>query len=222
VTTAPADHPADRPARRLVLLRHGRTHWNHVRRAQGHADVPLDDVGRAQAGAVAPLLAALRPARIWSSDLPRARQTAEAVAAVCGLPVEEDRRLREFAVGERQGLTWAEAVERFPWIADGVGLGEQLAGVPGAETDADVTARIVPAVQEMAAVLHPGEAGVLVSHGAAIKLALVGLLGWGTDAARSLAVLGNCQWATVLLQDGRGAKLVDYGVGDFATREGIG
>jgi hypothetical protein len=40
-------HPHDRPARRLVLLRHGRTHWNHVRRAQGHADVPLDEVGRA-------------------------------------------------------------------------------------------------------------------------------------------------------------------------------
>jgi glucosyl-3-phosphoglycerate phosphatase len=216
------NHPADRPARRLVLLRHGRTHWNHVRRAQGHAPVPLDEVGRAQAEAVAPLVAALRPTRLWSSDLPRARQTADAAAAACGLPVEEDRRLREFSVGERQGLTWAEAVERFPAMAEGVGLGEQLRGVPGAETDADVAARIVPAVEEMAAALEPGETGVVVSHGAAIKLALVGLLGWPVDAARTLAVLGNCQWTTVLLQDGRGRKLVDYGVGDFATREGIG
>jgi probable phosphoglycerate mutase len=215
-------HPADRPARRLVLLRHGRTDWNHTRRAQGHADVPLDEVGRAQAEAVAPLVAAMRPARIWSSDLPRARQTADAVAAECGLPVEEDRRLREFSVGERQGLTWAEAVERFPWIADGVGLGEQLRDVPGAETDDDVAARIVPAVQEMAAALAVGETGLVVSHGAAIKLALAGLLGWDGDAARTLAVLGNCQWTTVELVDGRGAKLVDYGVGDFATREGIG
>jgi len=215
-------HPDDRPWRRLVLLRHGRTHWNHVRRAQGHADVPLDEVGRAQAEAVAPLVAALRPSRIWSSDLPRARQTADAVAAACGLVVEEDPRLREFSVGERQGLTWAEGVERFPWIADGVGLGDQLRGVPGAETDAEVTARIVPAVREMSTALRPGETGVVVSHGAAIKLALVGLLGWSSDAARTLAVLGNCQWTTVVLPEGRAPKLVDYGVGDFATREGIG
>jgi glucosyl-3-phosphoglycerate phosphatase len=215
-------HPHDRPARRLVLLRHGRTHWNHVRRAQGHAAVPLDEVGVAQACAVAPLVAGLRPARLWSSDLPRARQTADAVAAACGLEVEEDRRLREFSVGERQGLTWTEAVERFPWIADGVGLGEQLRGVPGAETDADVAARIVPAFEELATALGPGETGVAVSHGAAIKLALAGLLGWEAGAARTLAVLGNCQWTTVLLPEGRERKLLDYGVGDFATREGIG
>ncbi|WP_162529819.1 histidine phosphatase family protein [Nocardioides caldifontis] len=215
-------HPHDRPARRLVLLRHGRTHWNHVRRAQGHADVPLDEVGEAQARAVAPLVAALRPARLWSSDLPRARQTADAVAAASGLHVEEDPRLREFSVGERQGLTWDEAVERFPWTADGVGLGEQLRGVPGAESDEDVAGRVVPAVRELAAVLEPGETGVAVSHGAAIKLALVGLLGWDQAAARTLAVLGNCQWTTVVLPEGRAPKLLDYGVGDFATREGIG
>ena len=215
-------HPHDRPSRRLVLLRHGRTHWNHTRRAQGHADVPLDEVGHAQARAVAPLVAALAPSRLWSSDLPRARQTADAVAAACGLPVQEDPRLREFSVGERQGLTWAEAVERFPWIADGAGLGEQLRGVPGAESDEDVAARIVPAVEEMAATLAPAETGVVVSHGAAIKLALVGLLGWAPGSDRSLAVLGNCQWTTVLLRDGGSRALLDYGVGDFATREGIG
>ena len=215
-------HPNDRPSRRLVLLRHGRTHWNHVRRAQGHADVPLDEVGHAQVRAVAPLVATLEPVRLWSSDLPRARQTAEPVAAACGLPVEVDRRLREFSVGERQGLTWAESVERFPWIADGVGLGEQLRLVPGAESDEDVIRRVVPAVEEMAGALQPGETGVVVSHGAAIKLALVGLLGWGSEAARTFAVLGNCQWTTVVLPEGRAPKLLDYGVGDFATREGIG
>ncbi len=215
-------HPHDRPVRRLVLLRHGRTHWNHVRRAQGHADVPLDEIGLAQARAVAPLLAAFRPARLWSSDLPRARQTADAVASVTSLPVEEDCRLREFSVGERQGLTWEEAVARFPWIAEGVGLGDQLRDVPGAETDAEVRARIVPAVEEMAAALEPGATGVVVSHGAAIKLALVGLLRCDPGVARTLAVLGNCQWTTVVLPEGRAPKLLDYGVGDFATREGIG
>ena len=87
---------------------------------------------------------------------PGPRRPPTHVAAACGLEVEEDPRLREFAVGERQGLTWAESVERFPWIADGVGLGERLAGVPGAETDDDVARRIVPAVEECLAALAAG------------------------------------------------------------------
>ena len=210
-------------ARTLVLLRHGRTAWNLVERAQGHGDVPLDEVGHVQAAAVAPLLARMAPARLWSSDLVRATQTAAYVAEACGLPVEEDKRLREFAVGERQGLTWAESVERFPWIASGVGLGERLARVPGAESDADVTARIVPAVEECLAALRPGETGVVVTHGAALKLALAGVLGWDEAVTRTLGVLRNCHWATVLAPSPTGArKLVAYGVGDFASHEGSG
>jgi probable phosphoglycerate mutase len=211
------------PVRRLVLLRHGRTEWNHVGRAQGHADVPLDAVGRAQAAAVAPLVAALAPSRLWSSDLARAAETAAPVAEACGLTVEEDKRLREFSVGERQGLTWSESVDRFPWVASAGGLGQRLAGVPGAESDDDVRARIVPAVEECAAALAPGETGIVVSHGAAIKIALGGLLGWDDRVVHSLSVLGNCQWTTVLVgADGAPRRLLDYGAGDFASREGIG
>ncbi len=209
--------------RRLVLLRHGRTAWNHVGRAQGHADVPLDSAGRAQAAAVAPLVADLAPRRLWSSDLARASETAGHLAGACGLAVEEDKRLREFSVGERQGLNWGESVDRFPWIASGVGLGERLAGVPGAESDEDVRARIVPAVEECVAALQPGETGVVVSHGAAIKIALSGLLRWDPEVVRTVSVLGNCQWTTVLVAaDGGTRRLLDYGVGDFASREGIG
>ena len=62
--------------RRLVLLRHGQTAWNAEKRAQGHADIPLDAVGRRQAEKVAPLIAAYSPSLLVSSDLARARQTA--------------------------------------------------------------------------------------------------------------------------------------------------
>jgi probable phosphoglycerate mutase len=207
-----------RAPRTLLLLRHGRTEWNHVGRAQGHADVPLDETGRGQAAAVAPLIAAQRPVRLWSSDLVRATETAAYVAKACGLSVEEDARLREFSVGERTGLTWQESVERFPWIASGVGLGERLAGIPGAESDADVRARIVPAVEDCLAALDPGETGVVVTHGAALKLALGGLLGWGDDVVRGLLVLDNCQWAAAVAPaDGRPVRLRAYGVGDFAS-----
>jgi probable phosphoglycerate mutase len=208
---------------RLLLLRHGRTEWNHVGWAQGHADVPLDEVGHLQAKAVAPLVAALSPTRIWSSDLARASQTAAHVAAECGLPVEVDPRLREFAVGEREGLTWAESVARFPWIADGVGLGERLAGVPGAESDDAVHDRIGPALEDHAAALAPGETGVVVTHGAALKIAMAALLGWDRSVMRSFRVLGNCRWAALLVPAARPERrLESYGVGDFASARGIG
>ena len=148
-------------------------------------------------------VAALRPAQLWSSDLARAMQTAAYVAEASGLAVQVDPRLREFDVGERQGLTWAESVERFPWIADGVGLGERLAGVPGAESDADVRRRIVPALEEIAASLAPGETAVVVTHGAALKLAVAGLLGWDDAVVRTLGVLDNCHWTTVLVPERR-------------------
>jgi broad specificity phosphatase PhoE len=214
---------ADPGDRRVVLLRHGRTAWNLVGRAQGQGDVPLDEVGHAQARAAAGLLAALRPSRLVSSDLVRASETARYVADACRLDVELDPRLREFDVGERQGLTWAESVERFPWIADGVGLGERLKGVPGAESDADVSRRIVPALEDAAASVEPGGTVVVVAHGAALKLGIGGLLGWEESVVRTLAVLGNCHWSTVLVPaDGSARRLLDYGVGDFATVPPIG
>ena len=62
--------------RRLVLVRHGQTAWNAEGRAQGHADVSLDDVGRTQAETMAPVVAAYDPVALVSSDLARARETA--------------------------------------------------------------------------------------------------------------------------------------------------
>lgn len=208
---------------RLVLLRHGRTAWNHVRRAQGHAPVPLDEVGHEQARRAGALLAGLRPTRLWSSDLERAAQTAAHVSAAVGLDIEHDPRLREFSVGERQGMTYDEALARWPHIATASGFHEQLRDVPGAESADDVVRRIVPAVEEHLAALGPGETGIVVTHGAALKLALCGLLGWPMHLAGTLGVLDNCSWASVMRSSGRGAaRLEAYGRGDFASPEGIG
>ena len=77
-------------ARRVVLWRHGRTAWNAESRVQGTTDVPLDEVGVAQAERAARDLATLAPARIVSSDLARARVTAEKLGEIVGLPVETD------------------------------------------------------------------------------------------------------------------------------------
>ena len=187
--------------RTLVLLRHGRTAWNAEGRAQGHTDVPLDAIGRAQAAAVAPVIAALRPSFVWSSDLARAAETAEVVAAACGLPVVRDPRLREYDMGERSGLTIPEFAAAFPseharWVADG-GPGQSADAVPGAESTAAVLARMLPALRAAMAAVEPGETGVVVGHGAALRVALVALLGWDRSAALTLRALGNCAWAMV-------------------------
>lgn len=184
---------SDRPPR-LILLRHGRTAWNVANRAQGHTDIGLDETGRAQAAAVAPLIAAEEPVWVCSSDLARARETARAVADACGLDVRTDPRLREYAVGtNRAGLTLDEYAERFPDEHADL-LANRIDRIPGRETDEQLLARMLPALEECAGSLETGQTGVVVSHGAALKVALAGFLGWPETVSRSLIALGNCHW----------------------------
>lgn len=197
-------------ARRLVLLRHGRTAWNLEGRAQGHCDVPLDEVGHAQAAAAAPHVAALRPVALWTSDLARARQTASYVEAATGLVAAPDPRLREYDVGIRAGLTLAEFADKHPeeqarWLAV-----RSWDVVPGAESDADVRDRMVPALRDCLASLAPGQTGVVVAHGACLKVSMLALLGLPPEAEQAVVHMDNCGWATVSeLQDGR-VRLTSY------------
>jgi probable phosphoglycerate mutase len=196
---------------RLVLARHGRTAWNLEGRAQGHTDVGLDDLGRAQAAAMAPYLALMEPTRLFSSDLARARETVAEVAAVTGLEVVYDARLREFDVGERAGLTVPEFAARFPDEHAAWSSGHITGLVPGAETPAEVVARMVPALREIWESTPAGETTVVLSHGACLKVALVAFLGWPEEVGTSLRGLDNCGWV-VLEADaaGRGIRLSSY------------
>ncbi|MCW2768301.1 MAG: Phosphoglycerate mutase [Nocardioides sp.] len=187
---------ADRPRRRLVLLRHGQTAWNLELRVQGHHDVELDDTGHRQASATAPLLAAYGPVVLWSSDLTRARQTAAYVAKETGLDPTYDARLREFYLGERQGLTHAEYdaldPEEFAQFRTGA-----YDVAPGAESTELVRVRMVEALSDLLNTIGPGETAIAVSHGAAIKVGLTALLGWPDSLSDSLRAMGNCGWLVV-------------------------
>jgi probable phosphoglycerate mutase len=218
--------PSDQ-VRKLVLVRHGRTPWNLSRRAQGHTDIELDDVGHAEAERAAPYLAALRPSRLWSSDLARACQTAAYISGYTGLAVETDARLREYAVGERSGLTRAEFAERFPvefaaWLR-----GDDSCLVPGAESTADVLARSVPALREFVSALSAGQTGIVVMHGACLRVSMLTLLGLPPEAEAAFATMGNCTW-TSLQEDAPGGRLrlLTYNEGvpdhDFASEEEVG
>lgn len=97
---------------RLFIVRHGITVWNSQSRMQGHTDVPLCEEGIRQARALAQRLAGIRLDAVWSSDLQRARVTAELIAEPHGLPVRVTDRLREQMLGEWEGLTAEEIVAR--------------------------------------------------------------------------------------------------------------
>ena len=99
---------------RLCLIRHGETDWNVARRIQGHTDIPLNHTGLEQARLLAQSLADEQFDAIYSSDLGRARQTAEAVAHRLHQTVRLDPLLRERHYGEFQALTYDEARARFP------------------------------------------------------------------------------------------------------------
>jgi glucosyl-3-phosphoglycerate phosphatase len=195
---------------RLVLVRHGQTAWNLEGRAQGHTDIGLDDTGRAQAAALAPSIAEMSPTTLWSSDLARARQTADHLAASTGLDVRLDARLREFDAGDRAGLTLAEFAEKFPDAYDSWRDGHITGHLPGAETTAEVVARMVPALREIWAA-GSGSTTVVVAHGACLKVSLLAFLGWPETLLGTLRGLDNCGWA--VLEDhpgGRGIRLASY------------
>ena len=110
---------------RLILVRHGLSEWNASGRVQGQADPPLSPEGREEARRLAPMVAAQAPDAVVSSDLARARETAELLGAG---PVETDARWRESAMGEWTGRAaeelmadpsgafgrWREGLERPP------------------------------------------------------------------------------------------------------------
>jgi broad specificity phosphatase PhoE len=110
--------------RRLVVLRHGETTHNAAGIWQGQLDSPLSDLGLRQADAVGAAVAALAPDRIVTSDLARARVTAESVGRATGIPVELDPRFREIHAGAWQGLTSAEVAQRWPEERAAVQRGE--------------------------------------------------------------------------------------------------
>lgn len=179
--------------RRLILLRHGQTAWNKASRVQGQLDAELDDTGREQAATVAPLIAALGPSVLWSSDSVRARDTAAHVAEETGLQPSYDARLREYFLAERQGLTHDEYAALAPEEFAEFRLGD-FDVVPGGESAAEVAARMVAALEDLLAALAPGELGVAVSHGAAIRDAVPALLGWEPSRRAALHGLDNCGW----------------------------
>jgi broad specificity phosphatase PhoE len=186
-------------ARRVVVLRHGETDHNAARVWQGHLDTSLSQRGQAQADAVGPAIAALSPTAVVSSDLLRARLTAESVARACGIPLALDARFREIDVGAWQGLTSTEVADGWPQLQDALAMGEDVRRGDSGETAAEVRERVGDALAEHLDRLGPGECLVVSTHGAAGRVAAAWLLGLDAEQAwRVLGALGNCHWAELV------------------------
>ncbi|HEY8039113.1 MAG TPA: histidine phosphatase family protein, partial [Polyangiaceae bacterium] len=155
--------------RLLYVARHGETDWNAAGRWQGHTDVPLNAKGRAQALDIAGALRHARIAGVVTSDLSRARETAQIVAAELGLAVAySDADLRERAFGVFEGLT-REECERLHAEAWRGWLEERRAP-GGAEGHHALGARVVAAIGRVAERVARDDAPALVvTHGGALR-----------------------------------------------------
>ena len=176
--------------RRLVLVRHGVTDWNREGRFQGHLDPPLSDSGRHEATLAARRIAvdpALRPARVTSSSLARALQTASIIAEAAGVTVEPDPRLIEIGQGDWEGRTHTELEasdpERYRAWRDASGIRQP----PGGESIEAATERVAAAIAEVTG--GSGWPVCLVSHGGTLRILAHALLGFGgADGSRALDV----------------------------------
>jgi glucosyl-3-phosphoglycerate phosphatase len=184
-------------AGRVVLWRHARTGHNASGRLQGQVDVPLDEVGLWQAQTSAAALAAtFRPTVVVTSDLSRARTTAGLLADPLGLVPVVDPRLRERSFGQWEGMTGGDISARWPEQYEAWHRGDEPVGV-GAESRLAVAERMSEAIREHAAALSTHDTLLIVSHGAAITLAVTALLDLPVEGWRGLLGLDNAHWATV-------------------------
>jgi probable phosphoglycerate mutase len=144
---------------RLLLVRHGQSVWNADGRWQGQTDVPLSTLGQEQAIAAAAHVDGM--SAIYASDLGRARQTAEILAARLGIEPAIDARLRERHAAAWEGRTRIEIEEEWPGF---LASGERP---PGYETDESVLARALAALAEIAGA-HDGDV-LVVTHGGVVR-----------------------------------------------------
>lgn len=187
----------------LTLVRHGETDWNAGQRIQGSTDIPLNDTGRAQAREVAATLAADLSGRevvVVSSDLSRAAETADTIAAALGTTVT--RRLpglRERSYGDAEGMD-------APTFAATYGQWN-TAQVPNAEEWPLVRERALTAIAEVVAETPEGVDVIAVAHGALIREVIM----HATDGEfpRIGERLPNCS-ATVFRLDGESWEMLAY------------
>lgn len=155
----------------ILLLRHGQSTWNAEGRWQGQSNPPLSDLGREQAKEASGNLPEVGATAVVTSDLDRARTTGEILADALGLgPPVEDQDLREYDVGDWEGLTREEIEKGWPDQVAAWKEGRLLA-TPGGETRSAFLQRVMAALRRVAEAAELGDTIVVVTHGGVIRAA---------------------------------------------------
>jgi probable phosphoglycerate mutase len=188
---------------RVLLWRHGQTDWNIVNRFQGHSDIPLNDVGRYQVKHAAEILAGMNPTAIISSDLGRARATAQALADLVGLPITTHENLRETNGGLWEGKTGKEnRAEDFQNFIRWIDGDDNPAGTTG-EKRSEVAARAVGVImkelegktdQLLVVATHGGTARCVLGELLQLPLSHWGVIGGLSNASWSILERNTRQW----------------------------
>jgi broad specificity phosphatase PhoE len=156
----------------LYLVRHGQTAYNATGRVQGWLDVPLDDVGIAQALSVGRRFGSKRISAVYTSPLSRAAETAKAIAAACNREVVLDIRLREYNMGDWTGLTGDEIAATSP----GYHLATHEAQIPNGESALDMRKRVESFLADVVAGHTSRDTLVAVSHGGTLGMVVAVML----------------------------------------------
>mmetsp|Transcript_3939 Transcript_3939/g.10091 ORF Transcript_3939/g.10091 Transcript_3939/m.10091 type:complete len:209 (+) Transcript_3939:107-733(+) len=190
----------------ILLCRHGETDWNLEGKFQGWHDVPLNDMGRAQAEHISKAVAK-RVDAVWTSPLVRARDTGAVVAADAGVELRTDERLKERNLGVLEGRTADEVQNTHPAVWAAWTAAEPLPSEANAEADAAVIARFEAVFQEIA-MLHPSQRVVVVAHGGAFRCLLK-------------ASAGNASITTIFVSRDGGWHVTKLGDSSHLPQEGL-
>ena len=206
---------------RLVLVRHAESTWNAEHRIQGQQDPPLSQLGRRQAAALGDRFRGRQPVALYVSDLGRARQTAEEIAAATGMVAQPVAPLREIGLGEWEGRTGAELAVASPelWARWVDNASWDL--IPGGEGMVAFAHRVRLVLTDLWS-RHPRGEVVCVTHGGVVQTVLAAVLGRLPEGRfpfriqnASITALERRAGAPTLLGEAVGGPLIT-GVNDIA------
>jgi probable phosphoglycerate mutase len=171
----------------LCLVRHGETAWNAEGRVQGQLDIPLNGAGLAQARSVARVLSKEKFAAIYSSDLTRARQTAQPAADLLQKQVALSESLRERHYGVFQGMTYTEASERIPEGYARFKAKDPEYDFGTGESLSRFNERALACIRDLVE-KHAGENLLVVTHGGVLEMVYRHATGRGLSTPRDFEI----------------------------------
>ena len=160
---------------RLVLVRHGQTEWNASGRYQGQSNVALSELGHRQAECLADHFPVANLDALYSSDLDRARETAECVATKFGVPVRLETAFRELSFGDWEGLTYQHISTKWPKEANHLFTAPDVLQIPNGETFQELQKRALDKINILCRE-HIDKTVAVFAHGAINKTILAGLM----------------------------------------------